>query len=473
MAQGRFERPTYCLGGSRSIHLSYWVGLPSQGISAPTRHKRHYPKAVPLSTRLTGANAVGMLSGAMKLWFKYLLGILLGALLYFVLPPAALRADGTVAFLAELAARAGQYIFVSLLFASLPVSILRLYEEKKFWKLTGKSTAFFLTSLFIASLFGIAGALVAQPARAPLLADTAAQSIPGLENQLFDIFPRSLSSVFLNSGEYILPAIILAAVIGLAMSHDPVAARPVANFMDSLSRILYTVNTFIAEILVILLIPISARALIDMGPALRTDLYRPILLLLAAESALCLLVAIPASIYLAGGKKNPLPVMYACLAASLAGLASGNLRFSAGTLIKEVRENLGSKRRYNSVTISAGMLLGRIGTALVSASAFVIIISSYSPIGISSMNLLWMALAVPAAVVVNSGSPQKGPILVLTLLCSFFGKGFENGYLVMVPLGGILAMIATFLDTMWIGVSNAMIARADIAAERKSPAHFV
>ena len=33
MAQGRFERPTCCLGGSRSIHLSYWVavryGLPA------------------------------------------------------------------------------------------------------------------------------------------------------------------------------------------------------------------------------------------------------------------------------------------------------------------------------------------------------------------------------------------------------------------------------------------------------------
>ena len=25
MAQARVERATYCLGGSRSIHLSYWV----------------------------------------------------------------------------------------------------------------------------------------------------------------------------------------------------------------------------------------------------------------------------------------------------------------------------------------------------------------------------------------------------------------------------------------------------------------
>lgn len=54
MAQGRFERPTCCLGGSRSIHLSYWVGRQKRSRVTRENLSREYSKAQILSTRITG-----------------------------------------------------------------------------------------------------------------------------------------------------------------------------------------------------------------------------------------------------------------------------------------------------------------------------------------------------------------------------------------------------------------------------------
>jgi len=62
---------------------------------------------------------------------------------------------------------------------------------------------------------------------------------------------------------------------------------------------------------------------------------------------------------------------------------------------------------------------------------------------------------------------------VLTLACAFFGRGFENGYLVMVPIAAVLSMAAAFLDALWIGASQAIVARRHIPRDGKPPRHFI
>lgn len=426
-----------------------------------------------IRVRLTRQSRCGYAGGVMKLWFKYALGMLFGSALYFVIPKTLLEDGGTIAFLAEISVRIGYYLLVPLLFTNLSLSAVKLYEEKKFWGVLLKSILFFSLSLVIATLMGIVGALIALPVRVPLLADTSAQTVPGIGNLLFEIFPQSLGTIFLHSGEYIVPVLVLSLALGLAMAHDPVAARPASALLDSLSRIFHVINTFITEILGVLLIPITAKALHVVMSSVSSGIYSSFLTILVIESLAFLVLFIPLAIFFLSGKKNPFPILYSSLAPALASFGSGNLRFSTGSLIRHVRENLGTKRRYNSVITPTGLLFGRIGTAFVTATSFVIILSSYSQMGISLSNLLWMAIAIPFATIVMGASPQNGPVVVLTLLCSLFGKGFENGYLVMVPIGYLLSMIAALIDAVWITAANALIARKQIPRDQKPARHFI
>ncbi len=409
----------------------------------------------------------------MKLWFKYAAGILFGAAIFAVSPKNLLETGGALASLAEIALRIGYYVLGALLCVNLPLSVLKLYEEKKFWAIGLRSLFFFSLSLFIAAALGIVAALIVLPVRIPLLSDTSSQALQGLGSGMLQIFPEHLAAIFLNTHEMAVPVFVFSLAVGLAMAHDPMAARPVANLLDSLSRILHTINVFVTEIMGILLIPISARALHLVTVSASGGLYASFLLIAAVATLVLLAVVIPLAVYLLGGRKNPLPVLYSALPLALAAFASGNLRFSSGTSIRQSRENLGQRRRYNAVTLPAGLFFGRAGTAFVAALSFVIILSSYSQLSISLPNLALIFLIIPAATMAAGSSMQNGPLAVLTLGCGLFGKGFENGYLVMVPIALLLAMFAALIDAVWIGAAQTLVARDLIPGDQKDPRHFI
>lgn len=409
----------------------------------------------------------------MKLWLKYAAGMLFGAALFAVSPKALLEDAGVLAFLAEISLRMGYYVFGALLCVNLPLAALKLYEEKKFWNIGLRALRFYLLSVMAASIIGIIAALIALPVRVPLLADTSSQAISGIGKGLLKIFPQNLGEIFLGAGAMATPALVFAVSIGLAMAHDPMAARPVANLLDSLSRILHTVNAFMTEILGVLLIPISARALYLATTSVSRGVYASFLAIFGIASIVTIALIIPLAVYLLNGRKNPFPILYSGLPAALAALASGNLRFSSGTTLRQARENLGIKRRYNAIIMPTGLLFGRAGTAFVAAISFVIILSSYSLLAISLPNLLLIGLIIPLATLAASSTLQNGPLAVLTLGCGLFGRGFENGYLVMVPIAFLLAMTAAFIDALWIGASQALVARRLVPRDQKASRHFI
>ena len=409
----------------------------------------------------------------MKLWFKYAAGILFGAALFAVSPKSLLEDGGALASLAEISIRAGYYVFGALLCVNVPLAVLKLYEEKKFWNIGLRSLSFFILSIIFASLVGVMAALISLPVRVPLLSDTSAQSVNSFGSGLFEIFPQNLGAIFLSMGGTAAPAMVFAMSIGLAMAHDPMAARPVANLLDSFSRILHTINTFMTEILGVLLIPISARALFLVTTSLAGGIYASFLAILAIASFAVIAIIIPLAVYFLSGKSNPFPIIFSGLPAALAALISGNLRFSSGTTVRLTRENLGIKRRYNAILMPTGLFFGRAGTAFVAALSFVIILSSYSLLAVSIPNLLLIALIIPLATLAASASLQNGPLAVLTLGCGLFGRGFENGYLVMVPIAFLLSMTAALIDALWISAAQTIAARRLIPHDMKPSKHFI
>lgn len=422
---------------------------------------------------LTSSPSAGYAGIAMKLWLKYMAGIVFGLAVFAVSPPELFAAKGLLSILAEISLRIGYFVFGALLCLNIPLAVLRLYEERKFWAVAGKNLGFFVCSLFAASLLGLLTALAALPVRVPLLAETEASALRFAGIDPLRFFPQSLAELFLVSGSVLAPAVLFALAIGAAMAHDPMAARPAATFFDSLSRILHTINIFITEIAGVFLIPLSAKAFHSIAQSSAGGVYWSFLLVLGIAALALFFVVIPLALFFLGGKKNPFPLYFSCLPAVVASLAAADLRFSSGIIIRQTRENLGVRRRYNAVVLPAGLFFGRAGTAFVTALALVIVLSSYSQLVISPLNLMLIVLIVPAATIAASASLQNGPIAALALGCALFGKGFENAYLVMIPISFFLSASAAFFDALWIGAAQALVAKTLIPQDRKESRYFI
>ncbi len=377
-------------------------------------------------------------------------------------------------FLFDISIRIGRYALVPLVLFSVPVAVFEQNEDKEFWKSLGRALLVLIAAMAVLSVVGVGVAAAVRPARIPLLADAAsAGRALGIKDLLLAVFPDSPFAA-IASGQFLLPTYFLALLLGLAFSHDRSATKPVVLLFDSLSRVFYQINSFFVEFLGVLIIAATAYNVLELRAAPRADVYRP----LSGDrgdrspgrgARRCC----PAILWFFGGKKNPYRVLYALLAPSLAALVSGDLYFSFGSLMRHAKESLGIKRRANALDLPLAVIFGRAGTALVTSTAFIVVLSSYSNLGVSPGSLLWIVVFAPFATLLVGSSPAGGAMAALTSLCALYGKGFENGFLIAAPIALPLIAIGAFLDALWAGCASILLARRAGMAQEKESRFFI
>jgi Na+/H+-dicarboxylate symporter len=409
----------------------------------------------------------------MKIWMKYLMGAILGAALALVIPLEDTGLRNALGFLFDLSIRIGRYALVPLVLFSVPVAVFEQNEDKEFWKGLGKTLLVLLAAVAALSVVGVVVAAAVRPSRIPLVADVAsAGRAPGIKELLLALFPESPFAA-IASGQFLLPTYFLALLLGLAFSHDRAATKPVVLLFDSLSRVFYQINSFFAEFLGVLIIAATARNVLEIRAAPRADVYRPLLFTVGAEALVVALVVLPAVLWFFGGWRIPYRVLYGLLAPSLAALVSGDLYFPLGSLMKHAKESLGIRRRANALDIPLAAIFGRAGTALVTSTAFIVVLSSYSNLGVSPASLLWIVVFAPIAALLVGSSPDRGTMAALMSLCALYGKGFENGFLIAAPVALPLIAIGAFLDALWAGCASILLARRAGLAQEKEARFFI
>ena len=423
--------------------------------------------------RLTVPRPLGY-ARAMKIWMKYLVGAVLGVAIALVVPIDDVSLRGTLAFLAELSIRIGRYALIPLILFSLPVAVFELNEDKEFWRLLGRSLLLILVSVACFTIIGVVTTTACKPSRIPLLSDAgSAAATPGIKDLLLAVFPSSFFKVFTDSGDFLLPVYFLAILLGFAFSYDKIATKPVVSFFDSLSRIFYQINSFFAEFLGVLVIAVTAFNVLGLRMAVKSEIYRPLLIVIGAEVLAVTFIVIPAVLYFACGRKHPYRWLYAFAAPALAALVSGDVYFPLGSITKHAKESLGIRRRANSVVLPLTVIFGRAGTALVTASAFIAVLSSYSSLGISVGSLLWILAVAPLLTLLLGAAPGSGAMTALVALCAFYGKGFENGYLIILPIAFPLISAGAFLDMLWSGCMTLMLARDSGQMQEKEVRFYI
>lgn len=394
----------------------------------------------------------------MKIWIKYLIGLVLGIVagtFFTDNPQAALKIVKPVA---DMFINIGRYCFFPLLFFSLSVGIHELLLNKKFITVHKQSFLIIIVTALVATVIGVLIAIAFSPEKIPVLLEKKiVETIPSLTEQLLTTFPLNLFNVFSGSGNFILPLTFLALLLGANFGFDKVITKPVVQLFDSLNRIFYNINNFILEVMVVGMGFFSTYLFLTTVSVSQLALYSQLFLILFIAAIVTVFLIIPGILYLVGFKDSTYKYLYAITGAAIAGLLSGDNYLANNTLIRHCYENLGVSRKIGSASISLFTLFSRPGTAMVSAICFIIMIRSYSNIEVGFLQILFICLLIFITSFLLSGAPGSGVIVLLTFVCSIYGRGLNDAYLMFRPIFPLLLSFAVFLDVITTGISVMVI----------------
>ena len=410
----------------------------------------------------------------MKVWLKLLIGTVLGTVIGFLLPFDNQTFLNGMAWFAELAIRIGRYCLAPILVFSLTIAVYELRQDGQFWGLVIKTVLIIVLSSAFVICAGILVTFIFPPARIPILIEEQAEAITlNAADNILNVFPPNMFSAILSDGVYLLPACVFAFFLGMGLSYDRNYTKPVISIVDSLSRIFYHVAAFFSEILGLVIIVLSACWAVQFHSVLRADVFRDLIILLGVFSVVLGFGIFPLFLYLVRPKTNPWVTLYGSLSQALAAFFSGDINFTLPVIFRHLKENLGTRRRSNSVTIALFAAFGRAGSAMVAAMAFIVIINSYSSLGITMRDIFVIGGRALLISFLLAGHPGSGAYIALAVLCMGYGRGFEAGYLILKPLAFYLVAVGTFLDVMICSIASFGISRVSGFQEDKDISHFI
>jgi Na+/H+-dicarboxylate symporter len=410
----------------------------------------------------------------MKVWLKFLVGSILGVILGFLLPYENQIILDSLAWLETLAIRIGRYVTVPLLIFALTVAIYELRQDGQFWSMVCRSFLVMVGSAVFIIALGMIVTILFPPARIPISREEQIAAVAlNVPDGILELFPSNMFGALVSDGVYLLPVCIFAFFLAIGLSYDRNYSKSVIALGDSLSRIFYHIASFFSELLGLVIIILAAYWAIRYHGALRANVFRDLILLLGILGLVLGFIIFPLFLYMLKPKTNPWVQLYGSLGPGLAAFFSGDVNFTIPVLLRHLKENLGTRRRANTVTVTLFSVFGRAGSAMVAAVSFLVIIKSYSSLVIPLEDVIAIGIRALIISFLLARHPGDGAFTALALLCLGYGRGFEAGYLILKPLAFYLIAVGTFLDVMLASFASYGIAKISGFQEDKDIRHFI
>lgn len=395
----------------------------------------------------------------MKIWIKYLAGIFVGIAFALIAPSQNEAISQTVAFLSSLTIQFGRYALYPVLFFSFTIAVYELRESKSLFRLGVSTTVIIIISSILLAVTGLLTVLIRNPSRIPIFVEgTREIEKIGIIESLSQLFPSSAFETFTNS-LFILPLCIFAGFAGAGCTVDKNASKATLTLFDSLSRVSYAVMTFFVDIISIGMIALSVHWMLQFNDMIASKVYLDLIFLLIFNFFLIALVIYPLIIRLTCGKVNPYRVLYAGIAPILAAFFSGDTTMTLPILLRHANESIGIRRRISSVTMPMFSIFAHGGTALTVTISFIVILKSYSSLGIAMGDMFWL-LGISILLSFLLGRfPSGGAFITLAAVCAFYGRGFETGYLILKPAAFFIGSIAAAIDALTAIMGTFLVAK--------------
>ncbi|MGA2378638.1 MAG: cation:dicarboxylase symporter family transporter [Spirochaetia bacterium] len=394
----------------------------------------------------------------MKIWIKLLIGSLIGLAAGFFIP---VQAQGVFDSVSSFLIGIGRYALFPFIFFSLGIGTSELRQEKRLLRVYFSIFKYLVLSAGLLIIIGTLSVLVFPPERIPITieADRAFSAVSVIDG-LKVIFPRNLFAVFFGSGDFLLPIVVLAFLLGLNMDFDRQLTRPVVQIFDSLSRIFYHLNSLIVELFAIALIAIAAARISHLSHA-ELGMYKQIIIIVAVDVVVVAFGVFPGALYMMGIRENPYRWLYASIGPAIAGLFTGDQYISLGIVTKHGKESLGVPRMVGSAVYPLFAILGRAGTAMVSTVSFILILRSYSSLEITFLQTLWVMFFSFIVSFILGAMPGNGAFYAIFMLCSLYAKGLQEGYLILRTIAPLLVSFGAFIDVLSSAFVSLLIAREE------------
>lgn len=382
----------------------------------------------------------------MKLWIKYLLGIILGIAAAAVLPTENPTVCSALETLNEFSVRFGRYTLLPLLFFAVSAAVFKLRATKTLGKTALWTAITIAGSTLILTTLGLLSILIVKLPRIPITGDKITD-VPGigLKSLVMQLFPYSGFET-LKDGAFLLPCFIFAGFAGAGCASDQVSSKPVISFLESASKLCYSIMGFFVEWLSVGMIAISAWWFVGSQEIFTAKLYMPLIIMLTVDFIIAAGIIFPLITHFVCNDQHPYHVLYAAVTPLLAAFFSGDSNLSLQVNLRHVRESLGANSRSADVTVPLFSIFARGGTSLVTSICFVMILRSYSSLGFSAVDVLWIFVSTFLISFILGGIPKGGTFIALSILCSVYGRGFEAGYLLLRPAALIFCSFASLFD---------------------------
>lgn len=384
----------------------------------------------------------------MKIWFKLLLSTILGSLLGFALAPGGSGAT-LIQNLAKVSLHFGRYLAFPIMFFSLLVAVYELRLQRKLLQ------AFRLSLLYGVSItggmviLGVLMVLLLAPERIPIIAaPQVSPQIPSFWDLILRLLPPNAFLALVEQGDFFLPLLFLAFILGLNLTYNRQIARPVVELSDSLNRVFWHINVFVTEFLYVPVLFLACSLVLGFRSGNDLGIFLPFVVVLGVFTMGIAFIGLPMAFYFLHQKQKPFRWMYTQLGPGLTALVSGDILFSYGQLVRHGNESLGIPRRIGAVTSPFLLVFSRSGSAFVTVVTFLVLFRSYSSLELGLFQTLWVILLSVLISCILWATPGMGAYVGIVLLSRLFGQGMEEGYLILAPVVPVLVSMGAFLDIL-------------------------
>jgi Na+/H+-dicarboxylate symporter len=286
------------------------------------------------------------------------------------------------------------------------------------------------------------------------------RELPDLFPTLLDAVPGNLFQVFVAGENALLILAVLGVVFGLALRFDREITSPVSLVAESANRVLYRVNGWIVEIMGVLLIAPGALAIAELRGVEVLRIFAPLLIVVVSAALFTALVVYPIVLLVVNRNRNrPLAWLQHMIPVGFSALMGADVFFALGTTTRIAAENLGLTRRAGALVLPGAALFCRAGSALVSVSAFLVVVRSYTALELGFADAMQLIVAGVLYSTILVRYPTGAVVLLLGYLAGRYGEGMEESYLILLPVIPVLERIAAWLDAMTTGFIAELIGR--------------
>ena len=377
-----------------------------------------------------------------------MIGTILGIIAALILPLNIPQVESVVSGFSEFAIRFGRYALVPLIFFGTAMAMYNLRSKKHILKTSLWTTGAILGSTLILLMLGLFSILIVQIPRIPITGEKISE-VPtiNLKEMIFSLFPFS-GFDSLKDGIFLLPIFVLASFAGGACASDTNDSKPVLSVFESAMKLCQTMSAFFVEWLSVGMIAISCYWTLQARSIFSAPTFVPIFIMLSVDFIIAAGIIYPLVLRLLCNDLRPYHVLYASICSFITGFFSGDTNLTLLTNLRHNKESLGIHDETNHFSLPLFAIFARGGTALVTSICFVTILRSYSSLGFTFFDVLWI-FGVSFIISFALGSfPQSGTFVALTFICSMYGRGFEAGYLLMRPAMPLLCSFAAAFDAL-------------------------